>query len=67
MDKNIMADGQIELIARMVMEAMGKQQDSQNGYLVPVGVSARHVHLTQEHVEVLFGEKRTDGRSVCIQ
>ena len=56
MDKNIMADGQIELIARMVMEAMGKQQDSQNGYLVPVGVSARHVHLTQEHVEALFGE-----------
>ena len=55
MDKNIMADGQIELIARMVMEAMGKQQDSQNGYLVPVGVSARHVQLTQEQVEVLFG------------
>ena len=24
--------------------------------MVPVGVSARHVHLTQEHVEVLFGK-----------
>ena len=56
MDQNIMADDQVELIARMVMEAMGKKQDSQNGYLVPVGVSARHVHLTQEHVEVLFGK-----------
>lgn len=24
-------------------------------FLVPVGVSARHVHLTEEHVEALFG------------
>ena len=23
--------------------------------MVPIGVSARHVHLTQEHVETLFG------------
>ncbi len=56
MEQNIIADGQIELITRMVMEAMGEKQNSQNGYLVPVGVSARHVHLTQEHVEILFGE-----------
>ena len=27
-----------------------------HGFAVPVGVSARHIHLTQEHVEVLFGK-----------
>lgn len=56
MEENRITDSQVELITRMVMEAMGRKQDSRSGYLVPVGVSARHVHLTQEHVEVLFGE-----------
>ena len=46
----------VELITKMVMEVMEKQNDSGSGYMVPVGVSARHVHLTKEHVEVLFGE-----------
>ncbi len=51
-----MTNSQVELIAKMVMEAMSQKQSTGNGYMVPVGVSARHVHLTQEHVEVLFGE-----------
>lgn len=45
----------IELIARMVMETMENHTTSGEGYMVPVGVSARHIHLTQEHVEALFG------------
>ena len=49
-------DNNIELITRMVMEAIDKNKNQKNGYLVPIGVSARHVHLTQEHVEVLFGK-----------
>ena len=49
-------ENNVELITRMVMEAMDKKQEAGSGYLVPIGVSARHVHLTQEHVEVLFGE-----------
>ncbi len=46
----------IALITKMVMEAMEQQKNVGNGFEVPIGVSARHVHLTQEHVEVLFGE-----------
>ena len=46
---------QIEMITRMVVEAINQTEASKPGFPVPVGVSARHVHLTQEHVEVLFG------------
>ena len=45
----------IETITRLALQAMEEQQNSGSGFMVPVGVSARHVHLTQEHVEELFG------------
>jgi len=44
------------MITRLVMEALEKKEQTGNGFMVPIGVSARHVHLTQEHVEILFGE-----------
>jgi len=42
----------------MVIDAINGHdaKPADKGFLVPVGVSARHVHLTQEHVEVLFGK-----------
>ena len=46
----------IEMITRLVLEAIEKKENTSNGYMVPIGVSARHIHLTQEHVEILFGE-----------
>lgn len=58
----------IECITKMVIEALDKNRTidgnealeqnrtMEKEYLVPIGVSARHVHLTQEHVEVLFGK-----------
>lgn len=42
-----------ELTAR-VFEEMSKKEEM--SFSVPVGVSARHIHLTQEHVEILFGK-----------
>lgn len=46
----------IEFITKAVISALEKKNANEKGFVVPVGVSARHVHLTQEHVEALFGE-----------
>lgn len=48
----------IDLITKNVLLELEKRQNviSNNGMAVPVGVSGRHVHLTQNHVEVLFGK-----------
>ena len=53
-----MDNSNVELITKMVLEAVEKKNAAQSGegFLVPIGVSARHIHLTQEHVEILFGE-----------
>jgi putative phosphotransacetylase len=47
---------QIEQITRMVIDAITQNEGQKSGYMVPIGVSARHIHLTQEHVEALFGK-----------
>ena len=51
-----MQNQDIELITRLVMEAIQEQAPSEQGFAVPVGVSARHVHLSQADLETLFGE-----------
>ena len=43
-----------EIVSRVMAEMQGTSQ--QADMLVPVGVSNRHIHLTQEHVEILFGK-----------
>ncbi len=47
-------DHSIEEITKIVLSVLDKKETA--GFAVPVGVSARHIHLTQEHVEKLFGE-----------
>ncbi|WP_130837840.1 phosphate propanoyltransferase [Lachnoclostridium sp. Marseille-P6806] len=39
----------------MVLESIQQKEGEGQGYIVPIGVSARHIHLTQEDVETLFG------------
>ena len=46
---------EVERITRLVMESIQKQEAQGDGYMVLIGVSARHVHLTQADLEVLFG------------
>ena len=46
----------VEMITQLVLQTINKMDEKKSGYQVPVGVSARHIHLTQEHVEALFGE-----------
>jgi putative phosphotransacetylase len=40
----------------MVLNVLEEKQSGKTGFAVPVGVSARHIHLTQDHVEQLFGK-----------
>ena len=49
-----MDQAQIEQITKMIVSAMG-QGSKADGFQVPVGVSNRHIHLSQADVETLFG------------
>lgn len=46
---------ELEALTKLVVSCLQNQQEKGNGFLVPVGVSNRHIHLSQEHVEALFG------------
>ena len=49
----------IQSIAQLVMEQLqeiGLAPSGEPSTHIPVGVSARHIHLTQAHMEVLFGK-----------
>lgn len=49
-----MEEKSIEAITRLVIAALEDKREK-GGFAVPIGVSARHVHLTQQDVEALFG------------
>ncbi len=43
----------VEKVTQLVISQFKQLQD--DPYLVPVGISARHIHLTRENVDALFG------------
>ena len=63
-----MDNSNVELITKMVLEAVEKKNAAQSGegFLVPIGVSARHIHLTQEHVEILFGQFASNEKVTIV-
>lgn len=47
----------VQEITKLVVEQLKKSGAEQEcSERIPIGISARHVHLTQEHVEELFGK-----------
>lgn len=49
------SSAEIAAIVKKVISGMGSEVASENGADVPIGVSNRHVHLSREHLDVLFG------------
>lgn len=52
---NNMEKMELEALTKLVLSCIQNEQDRSAGFMVPVGVSNRHIHLSQEHVEALFG------------
>ena len=50
-----MEEKDIQQITKMVINSILNSKQN-TGFAVPVGISARHVHLSQQDVELLFGE-----------
>ncbi len=53
---NVLEKNEIEALTRIIVSSIQQSQERGDGFQVPVGVSNRHIHLTQEDVETLFGQ-----------
>ncbi|OYP42451.1 putative phosphotransacetylase [Lachnotalea glycerini] len=46
----------VQEITRLVIAQLDNTKVIESEYMVPIGISARHVHLTREHIDILFGK-----------
>ena len=43
------------IVKKIVSEMAAAPENAKTGYEIPVGISNRHIHLTKEDLETLFG------------
>lgn len=46
----------LKLLLQTVKENEAKEKETRESYEIPVGISNKHIHLSEEHVEMLFGQ-----------
>lgn len=51
-----MQDELIKRISMLVAKELNSQEKTELENKVPIGISARHVHLCREHIDILFGK-----------
>lgn len=53
----------MQMVNDVIAELVPKKQAAPTLNEIPIGISARHIHLQQEHVEQLFGK----GASLSVK
>jgi len=50
------SEQELAALVETIVKTVKSEEKAENANAVPVGISNRHIHLTREHVEILFGK-----------